>query len=547
METAQLLIDLATRVVGESLSSSAASMVRSSSRGSTSSSSSQPTMGAKNQIYYMSLSKECPPHLVPMLTSIVNGTISSRSTLVKIARQTNLFSPSTALLTGTAQRPEPELLVVLYECLLGSRRVRGSSPVVKLVKERKKDLQIALAGKRKEGKEKGYVERVKLPRYVRVNILKCTMDDARRHFVKEYKLKEITWRDNHGNSIQVSKGTFLLDPVIPNLFCLPPSTSLHTDKLVANGALVLQDRSSCLTATVLDPPPSAKVIDTCASPGNKTLHVASIMYSKFKNSNESSNGNVNSHPPGRITAFERDPTRIGTLSRRIVEQGAENFCSAVMADCRSVNFSDDFCDVTHCLVDPSCSGSGLASLVRTGAGMESEYETAEGQLGNAEKTEKVNRLANEQVEILLKCMRKLPSLQVLAYSTCSVYREENEDVVARVLSENDIKEKWQQVNCLVGWAHRGLDECGDIGKKSVRATVEKDSTNGFFVARFERRRGVKRLREKPGEDGEKKNKEEMNMNKKNKEKSKKKKEHKTLLNIANRGDDEIDQLLAEWD
>jgi len=64
------------------------------------------------------------------------------------------------------------------------------------------------------------------------------------------------------------------------------------------GALVLQDRSSCISALALRPPAGAACIDTCASPGNKTTHLASFAHK------------------GKVTAFERDPFRLKTLKVR---------------------------------------------------------------------------------------------------------------------------------------------------------------------------------------------------------------------------------------
>ena len=58
--------------------------------------------------------------------------------------------------------------------------------------------------------------------------------------------------------------------MVPRLLLLPPRTSLHGDEMVEKGFLILQDRSSCLSALALSPPAGAHVIDTCSAPGNKT-------------------------------------------------------------------------------------------------------------------------------------------------------------------------------------------------------------------------------------------------------------------------------------
>lgn len=458
-----MLIDLASTIVGSSLSDQG----RSSSSGTPNK---QAKMGAKNQVYYAKLNSSCPPALIPMLTTMVNGALKSKSTLLKCAKEDGLFDLPSSSLPPNCPRldfsnPPPELIVVLYEALLGSRRVRGNSPIVQLIKSRKASLQQRLASRRKRGVEHNFAARVKLPRFVRVNLLKTTVEKTKQHFIKSLGLK-YKQPDRSTNVLSVRPGTFTMDPVLPDLFILPSGTNLHVDKQVDDGALVLQDRSSCITAIALSPPPNAVCIDTCASPGNKTLHMASLMRGK-----------------GKITAFERDPTRLGTLERRIVEQGADDFVTARGADFMEADMSEDgeFKDVTHILIDPSCSGSGLAATSENGASMASEYDN--GSL--AANSAKVAQLAKAQLELILYAM-KLPNVQVVAYSTCSVYREENEDVVIGVLAQQN---KFKCVKAIPNWPHRGLEgvpEFKKIAPLVCRATYEKDTTNGFFVARFER-------------------------------------------------------------
>ena len=67
------------------------------------------------------------------------------------------------------------------------------------------------------------------------------------------------------------------------------------------------------------------------------------------------------------------------------------------------------------------------------------------------------------------------------YSTCSVHRIENEDVVAAVLEAQS--GAWKLVRCLPEWTSRGLADAPG-GALCVRAS-EEDDTHGFFVARFE--------------------------------------------------------------
>ena len=91
------------------------------------------------------------------------------------------------------------------------------------------------------------------------------------------------------------------------------------------------------------------------------------------------------------------------------------------------------------------------------------------------------RLAAAQLKIVCKAFT-FPHMRVVVYSTCSVHREENEDVVAKALEA--AAGEWRLAMCLPDWPTRGLPDAPN-GELCVRAG-EHDETHGFFVARFER-------------------------------------------------------------
>jgi putative methyltransferase len=407
-----------------------------------------------------------------MLIALVNGAHKEREQLFACAEEEGfLLALPEHLQPHTSRECSFHIQVALYEALLGSRRVRGTSELVDFVKTRKQSLQMTLAARRKRGATHSYVPRIRMPRYVRVNHLRLTMVEAV-DYMKSFGYTQVvvplsnTTNSNNYTSI-LAPNTFLVDPVIPSLFMLPPSTSFHGDAHVDAGALVLQDRSSCLTALALSPlPPNAHVIDTCSAPGNKTLQVASIMMGS------------NTNCTGTIAAFERSENRFTTLSKRIHLQGASGFVTPIMRDFMTVDTTAEYPNVSHILIDPSCSGSGLVLAVATNGETpgEAEHETM--------ANESVAALAKEQLALILHAM-SLPSARVIAYSTCSIHRAENEDVVISVLAA---QKDWHLVQAVPQWPHRGLDlpEFAQIKEKVCRANFEKDGTNGFFVARFER-------------------------------------------------------------
>ena len=456
----------------EALHKAAADVLRRSCRGE----------GTRQVLYSVNV----PPAVKSQLQAIVLGAQNNESLLWAVARDCGFMHNVHPDLLEPDDR---HLLVVLYEALLGSRRVRGTSEVVQLVKQHKALLQQQLASHRKSGKAIGHQEKIKLPRYVRVNTLKILMEDAIRHFeMRGWKLGKESQGKGEGNLLNPTKGMVVKDPQVPNLLVFPAGTSLHNDTLVDSGAVILQDRSSCLSAAALAPIPAGAVIaDACAAPGNKTSHAASLLALAQKN-------DVN----GRVLAFERDPKRERMLRRQmqkfgfgsLVQVRGRDFAVAIEEALAgsSSGEADMLRQVTHVVVDPSCSGSGLVAQYHGTAG---GVDTGEGKPASSDASEyqswgnlEIAGLAAEQEKLVLAAM-SLPKARVVVYSTCSVHRQENEDVVAQVLAK--APQGFKLAKALPHWPHRGLPAAGHaIAPLVVRATHERDSTNGFFVARFER-------------------------------------------------------------
>lgn len=142
-----------------------------------------------------------------------------------------------------------------------------------------------------------------------------------------------------------------------------------------------------------------------------------------------------------------------------------------------------FSKVQYILLDPSCSGSGIVSRFdHLTEEIEVEQETPE------QVSERLKSLAEFQLKALLHAF-KFPNLKQVVYSTCSINKEENEDVVEKALKSTQGK-KFSLVardGVLPSWKRRG-EKVGDIndGQGLVRASP-MDNTNGFFVALFTRK------------------------------------------------------------
>eukprot|EP00928_Gymnodinium_smaydae_P070759 TRINITY_DN54531_c0_g1_i1.p1 TRINITY_DN54531_c0_g1~~TRINITY_DN54531_c0_g1_i1.p1 ORF type:complete len:437 (+),score=103.61 TRINITY_DN54531_c0_g1_i1:39-1313(+) len=381
--------------------------------------------------------------------ALVLGARKHEQLLKEVAEESGLSSHA------DAKNADPNLfLILLYQCLLGTRRIRGDGSLFAVVKDWKAQLQKTLAARRDRGDAAKYSEQLALPRYLRVNTLRVSYEEAIAH------LASLGWVIDG----IPGRWVFSEDPVIPNVLRFPPRSAFHGDALLEKGALIIQDRSSCIPAAALAPPRGAHVIDCCAAPGNKTSHVASLLART-----------------GKLFAFERNPKRCETLQRQMDKFGVEGikvFCEDFM----HVDPNDErFANVTHFLCDPTCSGSG--QLANQYAEAEEESRAA-GQLSAAD----LQALAEAQAAIVLHCM-SFPAAVAVTYSTCSVHEEENEAVVAAILEKTS---KFVAVECLPQWKSRGNLSHGPAGPLCCRASHDVDLTNGFFCARFEKRPKRKR-------------------------------------------------------
>lgn len=89
------------------------------------------------------------------------------------------------------------------------------------------------------------------------------------------------------------------------------------------------------------------------------------------------------------------------------------------------------------------------------------------------------------LEIIYSNSLLVSNAQRVVYSTCSLFEEENEQVVLHILET--MGDKWELHRPLPQWKHRGLKKYPTIEDYCIRAAPAEDETNGFFVARFHRK------------------------------------------------------------
>ena len=210
----------------------------------------------------------------------------------------------------------------------------------------------------------------------------------------------------------------------------------------AEGRITVQDAASALAAAVADPQPGDAVLDCCAAPGGKSFVMAERMWGK----GSVISCDIYEHKLKRIRA---GAARLGLPNIRTTLQDA----AAPRADWVGT------ADVVLC--DVPCSGFGIIRKKP-----EIRYKDPAG----------LEELPALQAAILQNCARYVRPGGTLVYSTCTILRRENEDVVRAFLEHNaDF--------AAVPWAH---PVCG--ARKDGMATLlpPVHDTDGFFIAKLRR-------------------------------------------------------------
>ena len=256
-----------------------------------------------------------------------------------------------------------------------------------------------------------------------------------------------------------------VDVNLPDLLVIKSEAKdLHENKHVKNHDIILQDKASCIPPLVMFtdfPRPELTdsiMIDGCSAPGNKTTQLASLLQQKGLESRI------------KLLATEKDRTRFEILKATLLNH------SAIRVKPYNVDyleFTKSIADdIEYCLLDPSCSGSGMMQKQTLDVEPASE--------------ERVKNLAEFQHRIIKHSIETFKNLKKVVYSTCSIHKEENEYVVAKILDQFP---DWKLQNAhdavkLRGWADTGISGRPEIDDNVIRLSGSKHNTQGFFVASF---------------------------------------------------------------
>jgi len=251
---------------------------------------------------------------------------------------------------------------------------------------------------------------------VRVNSLKISVNEFKQ--LKLFDLERIPWCDEGFWTNEVNLGKF----------------QEHEE-----GFYFVQGSVEMIPALVLNVKLHEHVLDMCASPGGKSSQMAAYMKNE-----------------GVLVCNDVNALKVNTLIKNLQRMGVKN---NIVTQMKGWDVKGEFDKV---LVDAPCSGTGVISKNPDVARM-----------WNA-KTGK--RFSVDQKKLL---KRALEVGKEVVYSTCSLEKEENEDVVEWALNNFDVKLGEVKIN-----VKRGEILSDNKELKNCLRVWPSEKNVGFFVAKF---------------------------------------------------------------
>ena len=186
----------------------------------------------------------------------------------------------------------------------------------------------------------------------------------------------------------------------PTIFVLENDIEIRNTKIYNEGKIYIQNLSSMIPPLFLNPKEQEDILDMAAAPGGKTTQMAAMSKNK-----------------ANITACERNTIRLDKMLYNINKQGANIYC----INKNSIEL-DDFLKFDKILLDAPCTGSGIIN----------DKTNFEKHLTKSllEKTRKT------QEKLLNKAIKLLKKDGELIYSTCSIFKKENDEIIQKVISQN---------------------------------------------------------------------------------------------------------------
>ncbi len=267
---------------------------------------------------------------------------------------------------------------------------------------------------------------------IRVNTLKISREDMLDLLKKDFE----------------DKTNIALSPLSKQGIRIKGGGNLANTNWYKEGYFTIQDDSSMLVADVLDPKPYMTILDATAAPGGKTTQIAEKMQNK-----------------GRIIASDIHKHKINLIEEHQKRLGID-IIETLTIDARKL--SEKYGKIFDCiLLDVPCSGLGVIRRKP-----ELKWTISENN---------ISTLIELQESILENVSSLLKPGGVLVYSTCTMTKEENQDMVYKFINKHS---DFHLDKSLSSYLPEIINHITDTSEGIVQILPHYFHSDGFFISRM---------------------------------------------------------------
>ena len=241
------------------------------------------------------------------------------------------------------------------------------------------------------------------------------------------------------------------DGVLDDFLVLEKVNNIENLKSFKDGLFTVQDEAAGLTALVLEPKEEEQILDACSSPGGKTTYLSEIM----KNNGEVIAWDIHAH---RVKLVRDNAKRLGIK----IINAEENDATIYKQEYKE--------KLDKILLDVPCLGVGVLKR--------------KPDIKWQKRKEDIDEIIDLQYSILNTCSKYLKKGGELVYSTCSIFRKENRDIIFKFLKENPDFEIEKISDVLKNKAKFFLNYLVD---NKFLEVYQNEETDGFFICKLSKK------------------------------------------------------------
>lgn len=211
------------------------------------------------------------------------------------------------------------------------------------------------------------------------------------------------------------------------------------------GWFIIQDEAAMMTVDLLDPKPGEKILDMCSAPGGKTTHIGEMI----KDTPGLTARDIYDH---KLKLIDENCKRLGLKNIQLELKDGLTF------------YSEDEKKYDKILLDAPCSGLGI---LRRKPDIKWNL-----------KEEDIKAIIHIQKSLIKNAFDYLKPGGILVYSTCTINRQENEEVVHSLIENN------QSASLL---SLKDIDETILLNEHFVQTFPKEGRWDGFFMAKIQKK------------------------------------------------------------